>query len=437
MAVERDVIGAESLQVGDRVQLGVRGLASGGSGVADLPDGRVAFVRRTAPGDLVRARIVRLRPRWGEAALEDVLEPGPGRVEPRCPLYGACGGCTLQHLDYAEQLHWKRRFVADAMRRIGGLEIELPEVTPSPREIGYRNRMTFTLRRLRGGRIVAGLHGLREPDRIVDINGECVLPEPSVLAAWRALRRTWSDDTWPLPPARELRVTLRSLDEGVILRVDGGRPGWNPEILLERVPGLAGVWHHADGMPDPVRVAGHEVHESWGGERIRVDGRAFLQVNRTAAEPMVEHVVALAGPAGRAVDAYCGVGVYGRTLARRGWVVEGIELDAHACEAAEQGGSAGFTVHQGRVEERLPALLPADLLILNPPRAGLHHEIPSVLRSRPPARVVYVSCDPATLARDARRLGSRFRLAALRSFDLFPQTAHVETVALFTPCTPP
>ena len=414
----------------------VRAVASSGAGVGDLPDGRVAFVQRTAPGDVVEARVVKLRPRWGEAELVDMLEAGPGRVEAPCALYDACGGCTLQHLSYAEQLRWKRSFVSDAMARIGGVDAPLPEVTPSPRETGNRNRMTFTVRSLRGGRIVAGLHGLRDPDHIVDVGGECLLPEAPVIEAWRALRSAWGEGLRPLPPARELRVTLRALDAGVILLVKGGPSGWDPRPLLERVPELLGIWHHADGEPDAVRVAGEAVHESWGEERVPVGGHAFLQVNRAAAEAMVEHVLAQAGPPGRAVDAYCGVGVYGRALARRGWTVEGIEMDASACGAARHQGPAGFTVHEGRVEEHLPGLIPTDLLILNPPRAGLHEAIPAALRSRRPGRVVYVSCDPATLARDARRLTGAFRLAALRSFDLFPQTAHVETVAVFTPDSP-
>ena len=425
--------GADVPRVGDRVRVRVRALASGGAGVADLPDGRVAFVHRTAPGDMVEARIVRLRPRWGEAELVDVIEPGPGRVEPPCPLYHACGGCVLQHLSYAEQLRWKHRFVADAMARIGGVDAPLPDVTPSPRETGYRNRMTFTIRSLRGGRMVAGLHGLRDPDRIVDVGAECLLPEAPVVRAWQALRAAWEDGARPLPAARELRVTLRALDAGVILVVKGGANGWDPAPLLERAPDLVGVWHQAEGEPDPVRVAGDAVQESWGEEHVPVGGHAFLQVNRAAAEPLVAHVLAQAGRPGRAVDAYCGVGVYGRALARRGWTVDGIELDAAACGAARHGAPAGFTVHAGRVEERLPALLPTDLLVLNPPRAGLHEEIPTALRSRRPALTVYVSCDPATLARDLRRLAGAFRLTALRSFDLFPQTGHVETVAVLSP----
>jgi 23S rRNA (uracil1939-C5)-methyltransferase len=161
-------------------------------------------------------------------------------------------------------------------------------------------------------------------------------------------------------------------------------------------------------------------------------GQAFLQVNRGAAESLVAFVLAQAGSPGRAIDAYCGVGVYGRALARLGWEVEGIELDADACAGARHDAPTRFRVWEGRTEVRLEELLPAGLVLLNPPRTGLHESIPATLARHLPSTVVYVSCDPATLARDAGRLKGAYRLADLRSFDLFPQTSHVETVAVLT-----
>ena len=425
---------ATGLAVGERVRLHVRALASSGAGVADLPDGRVAFVHRTAPGDVVDARIVRLKPRWGEARLEARVEEGPFTHPAPCPLYDRCGGCTLQHLPYAEQLAWKRRFVSDAMQRIGGVSAPVAEVVPSPSPFRYRNRVTFTVRTLGGGRVVAGFHALGDPDRIVDVGGECLLPEPQILACWEALRGALAQGRRVLPAARELRVTVRSVGSEVVVVIKGGNRDWDPAALVALVPGLAGVWHQAEGEDAPAHVAGAPVEESWGEDRVPVAGHAFLQVNREAARALVDHVLtrASAEPA-RAVDAYCGVGIYGRALARRGWTVSGIELDDAACRGARRGAPAGFTVVEGRVEDALASSLPADLVILNPPRTGLHESVPGEIARRPPARLVYVSCDPATLARDAARLAPSFRLVELQPFDLFPQTGHVETVAVFTP----
>ena len=410
----------------------VRALASSGAGVADLADGRVAFVPRTAPGDVADVRVGRVRKRWAEATLDRLVEPASERVEPPCPLFARCGGCALQHLDYAAQLAWKGRFVADAMQRIGGISIEPPEVAPSPHRTGYRNRLTFTLRRLHGGRVVAGFHALGDPDRIVDVGGECLLPEPVLLDAWTHLRATWRPGLpWPLPDARELRLTVRAVDDGLLLLVRGGEEGWDATNLLERVDALRAVWHQPAYRADARLVAGVHLHESWGAERVPVGGRAFLQVNRSAAASLVAHVLDQAGAVGHAVDAYCGVGVYGRALARAGWRVSGIERGAEACAGARHEAPEGFDVVEGAVEDHLEASLPADLVILNPPRVGVAEEVTEILVRRPPARLVYVSCDPATLARDAKRIAPSHAPVSLRSWDLFPQTPHVETVALF------
>ncbi|MCG6956210.1 MAG: TRAM domain-containing protein [Gemmatimonadetes bacterium] len=454
---------ASALAVGDRVPVTVRGMASSGAGVVDLPDGRVAFVHRTAPGEEAVVRIDRLRPRWATATLLSLDATGPDRVAAACPLYEECGGCTLQHLDYPAQLAWKSRFVTDALQRIGGMRLPEPEVVASPKAWRYRNRITLTVRRLRGGRVVAGFHALGRPDRLTDITDECLLPEEGLMRAWSGLRASWGQGAARLPPARQLRVTLRSVEGGVALLVRGGGAGWDAGDLLSDVPGGRALWHQpAEGE---IRlVAGGPTEEVWEGERVPVGGRAFLQVNRESAALLATHVLALAesetggtvamadrqstsgigdgslaAPTGpslrrppRAVDAYSGVGIYGRELARRGWSVVGIEVDPEACAAARHDRPDGFDVAEDRVEDRLRGCLPADLVIVNPPRTGLAGEVPGILLDEPPPHLLYVSCDPATLARDAARLAPKYNLTALRSFDLFPQTAHVETVALFS-----
>ena len=400
----------------------VRALAAGGAGVASLPDGRVLFVPRTAPGDRARVSVGQEKKRWASGTLVELLEKGPGRVEASCALYDACGGCQLQHLDYAEQLAWKGRFVHDALQRVGGLEgAPEPEVVPSPAQTGYRSRMSFTLRRLRGGRVVAGLHALGRPGHVVDVHGECVLPAPSLSAAWTTLRASWGPGARLLPDAGRLRLTLRSAAEGFELLVDGGRQGWDPSPLTSRCPGLNAVWH---------RPSGSQVATPSG---INVDeglGPAFVQVNAKAAELLHARVVGSAGSPGRAVDAYCGIGAYGRALADLGWKVVGIERDPEATRRAALAAPEGFDIVTGPTEDYLAEALPADLVVLNPPRTGVDARVVEQLLECPPARIVYVSCDPATLARDLRPLLDRYRLVEVTAFDLFPQTAHVESVAV-------
>ena len=417
---------------GDLLTVTVRAIAAGGAGVGDLPDGRVAFVHRTAPGDRARVRITATKRSWARAELVALEEAGSGRRPPPCRFYARCGGCTLEHLDYAEQLRWKGRIVADALGRIGKREVESPVVEPSPRELRYRNRVTFTLRRLSGTRVVAGFHEIGVSTRVLDLTGDCLLPEEPIARAWDALRAAWGAGAERLPGGPRLRLTLRSVAEGVVLIVDGGSGSWAPDTLLRAAPGLVAIWHQESGARMPVLVAGDRgSHEIWLGEPVRPGARAFLQVNRAAAERLHAAVLAAVGGAGgrTLVDAYCGVGVYGRVLSRAGARVTGIELDPEAAAAARQGAPEGFRVLEGAVEDRLVEALPADVAILNPPRTGLDERVAARLSASGVARIAYVSCDPATLARDLGRMAS-YDLVEVRAFDLFPQTAHVETLAV-------
>jgi len=413
----------------------IGGIAAGGAGVGRLPDGCAVFVHRTAPGDLARVAVVERKRRWARAELRSLLRPSPDRRQAPCPHYDRCGGCTIEHIDYTAQLRIKANIVAEALRRIGGLDVPQPEVTPSPHEFRYRNRVSFTLLRLGAGRVVAGFHELNRPGRIVDITDACLLPEPAIARAWGALRGAWGHEAHRLPSGRQLRLTLRSAAAGeVTLLVDGGYSPGRPEELLSSVPALAAIWHRPAGAPDWTLLAGSAaVTEQWADEEVALSGIAFLQVNRAAAAALEDHVFALArdaiGPGARVVDAYCGVGLHARRLAREGAAVVGIELDPSAVNEARRAAPPGAEFLLGRVEELLPAALPADLVILNPPRRGLHAAVPEALVARPPQRLIYVSCDPATLARDLARLGPTFRLRGVRCFDLFPQTTHVETVA--------
>lgn len=426
----------------------ITGIAAGGAGVGRLPDGRAVFVQRTAPGELVDIEILEERGRWARGALVAVRRESPDRRHAPCPHYDLCGGCTLEHLEYAAQLRAKREIVVEALRRIGGVELPaelaVPPVVPSPHEFRYRNRVSFTLLRLGGTRVVAGFHEVNHPGRVVDITGACLLPEPAIGAVWTRLREEWGTAAHRLPSGRRLRLTLRGSAAGeVALIVTGGYGPGRPEELLERVPGLSAIWHEPGGRGSAKQrdtgglelLAGSEmVAESWADEEVGLSGAIFLQVNRGAAEQLEAYVLEKAGEVGgeRVVDAYCGVGLLGRRLARAGAEVVGIELDEAAVAEARRLAPPGAEFVAARVEEALPAALPAGLVILNPPRTGLDPAIPEVLRLHPPRRIIYVSCDPATLARDLARLGPAFRVRSLRCFDLFPQTAHVETVVELT-----
>ena len=410
----------------------IRALSSDGAGVGNLADGRVVFVPRTAPGDEVRVRITDGKPRWARGQLRGLLVPSPDRVPPSCPYYEECGGCTLQHIAYEQQLHWKGDTVREALKRISHVDIALPAVIPSPNERNYRSRVTFTLVRLPGGRVVAGFHHLGVPHRIVDVEEGCILPEPAVASIWTGLRRAWGEGARRLPAGRKLRLTLRAVDEGVILVVEGGRGPGRPDILLREVEGLVAVWAVGPKGGGKLLAGLTHVHDTRLGETVRTGPTTFLQVNRVAGEALHRWVVEQGAvtPGDKVVDAYCGVGLYGRDLARLGAHVLGIERDSKAAGAASRDSPERFTVWAGAVEDRMAEALPADLVVLNPPRIGIDAEVTETLLAAGPPRLIYVSCAPATLARDVGRLSSSYEVVDVRAFDLFPQTAHVEVVVV-------
>jgi 23S rRNA (uracil1939-C5)-methyltransferase len=412
----------------------ITGIAAGGEGVGRLADGRAVFVHRTAPGDRAEVRLKHEHARWARARLVRLLERSPERRDPPCPHYARCGGCTLEHLTYDAQRRAKSDIVGQALRRIGGMAATSPEVVASPVEFRYRNRVSFTLVRLGGGRVVAGFHELDAPRRILDITAACLLPEAPIADAWAGLREAWGPHAERLPAGQRLRLTLRASTAGrVTLLIEGGGRGHGqPEALLEAVTGLAAIWHRARPGHAPRLLAGEPlVEELWGDDALALTGALFLQVNRLAAASLEAHVLATAGDVGglRIIDAYCGVGLHARRLAELGADVIGIEVDSQAVAEARRASPPGVRFLEGTVERWLAEALPCDLAILNPPRAGLTVPVIDALRASPPDRIIYVSCDPGTLARDLARLGDGFALRSLRAFDLFPQTAHVESVA--------
>lgn len=423
---------------GATLDLGIESIAVGGDGVARDAGGRVVFVPRTAPGDRVRARVERNAGSWARARPVAVLDAGPDRREPPCPWYHGCGGCQLQHLEAVAQREARRRALRDALRRIGGLDVEVPAPVAAGPELGYRNRITLTLRRAADG-VVAGYHRWDDPGALIDVD-RCPLAEEPVNRAWAALRAAWGPRAEALPatgPGGELRITVRSSREGrVALVVSGGLPGrpGDPDRVASAVPGLAS-YHARDADGHRRLLAGTAtLPDEWRGVALRLRPEAFLQVNRAVAESMDRFLEERAGPLSgrRVLDLYAGVGVRPIVWAAAGARAVGVEAGADAVATGREaaaGRPRAPELREGRVEDLLDGLLPADLVVVNPPRAGLSRPVSRRLAEGGAGSLAYVSCDPATLARDLARLGPAWRVEEVRPFDAFPQTAHVESIA--------
>lgn len=402
-------------------RVAIESIAAGGDGVG-RSEGMAVFVPRTAPGDVALVRLTRAR-RFARGELQSLEEVSSERVEPPCPHYtrDRCGGCQIQHLSYAAQLAAKSGIVGDALRRIGRRTVENPDVEPSDGEWRYRRKLTLHLRRS-GSEWIAGLHPYDDPDAVFDLH-DCPITDQRVLDVWSELRPAFG----LLPRERALRVAVRLLDDGAAVVVEGGRTWREPERVMEVAASVTELWWRPEG--GRTRLLARRGADA-------ASGASFAQVNAGVAQRIRGHVLALARghhPA-RVIDAYAGLGATTLPLAGDGLEVVAIELDADAADQLRRKLRPPSTAIGGRVEDHLGAALPADVVLLNPPRGGLDARVTTALQEarRLPSAVIYTSCDPATLGRDLARL-SRYRLASVRAYDMFPQTAHVETVCELVP----
>jgi len=413
----------------------IESLAAGGAGVAHLADGITVFVPRTAPGDRVTLRDVRRHRRHAEAEVGEMLQESPGRVAPPCAHFtrDRCGGCQWQHLPIETQRTAKQRIVGEALRRIGKLDVADPELVESPRTFGYRTTITLTVRPTPDAPVV-GFHQADGDARVFPLE-RCEIAHEELNALWTVIRPALA----ALPPGDDVRLKLRvTPDGGLHLVVLGGEGAWRtPEPLAQaaRDAGLnATVWWHPEGGA-PRRMAGSEpAAAALGFEQVNAEVAAALRAAVLATATAAPFALRASQRALRILDLYAGAGETALPLAERGHDVVMVEVDARAIVRAEERARRSGIVLRcvaARVEDRIGKLLPADVVIVNPPRTGLAEGVTDSLRSGAPARLVYVSCDPATLARDLRRLGvTGGDLVTLQAFDMFPQTSHVETLAV-------
>jgi len=347
--------------------------------------GRVIFVRGGIAGEWVRVEISEDRGRFARARVIAVLEPSPDRVQPHCPHFGfepdSCGGCTWQHIDYAAQVRWKTEIVREQLRRIGRIEnAPVRDAIPSPDVWAYRNHVVFSV--ASDGRL--GFQAARS-NRVVPVD-ECHIIQPPLL--------DWLRSAGKRKPGE--RVSVRSFN-----------------LTPLRSTAMCQI----------------------KGALFRVSPNSFFQVNTSLVETLVDRVLGYLDLRGgeTVLDAYCGVGLFGRFIAPVAGRVIGIESSQSAVADARYNLSQfdNVELHKGLVEQVLPSLaVRIDAAVLDPPRAGCGQVVQALIDKRV-ERLVYVSCDPATLARDTRQLlAGGYRLIKVQPLDMFPHTYHIETVSL-------
>jgi 23S rRNA (uracil1939-C5)-methyltransferase len=440
------------------LELAVESLAFGGNGVARL-NGFVVFVRRGLPGDRVRARVTKVQRRHAEALAVEVLEPSPLRVAAPCVHYPACGGCRFQDLLYEAQLESKADQVRDALVRIGGVaEPPLGEIVPAESAFYYRNKLEYSFTETPAGPSL-GFHRARRWDEVLDIE-RCWLTT-ELGNAVRLAVRDW---------AREAGLTAYDQAEGTgYLRHLVYREGRNTGQVLVQLVTAKGDLHDPDGLvaalrrfPE-VRSIHHSVNETpaevtnlptrllWGEEaieeelrglRFRIRPNAFLQTNTAMAERLYELAVEFASLTGEETvwDLYCGIGSIGLTMAPGALTVWGVDISeesvACAIENAELNGISNAAFYAGDVGQAIEDLKDRsggpDVVVVDPPRAGLSGKAVRRLGRIGAPRIVYVSCNPTTLAGNVKQLRGEwgYELRRARPVDMFPHTPHVETVAL-------
>jgi len=443
-----------TLHEGMELELAVTRLAVGGRGVA-RSEGLVVFVEGGLPDSLVRARVSKVRKGFAEAQVVETLTPSPQAVPPACRHADVCGGCPWQTLDAAAQLFWKREHVLETLTRLGGLaDVPVRPTVPSPNVLGYRNKMEFAF----AGNLHLGLHERFRPGRVLDIT-ECRLMAPwaaEVVAFVRDFCRATGlpaydartgRGVWRHLVLRESAATGKRLAHLITgpARTAGGAAHGLGEALLTRFPDLTGFVHSVRRAPSAVALGERQVsglgetrlEERIGDVRLFVSPDAFLQTNTAAAGLLYRLVAEAAGQAadGTAWDLYCGSGGISLTLAPHFALVHGVEADARAIDdardAAARNGIDNCVFHAQDAGRAMADLASTDptVVVLDPPRAGAAPEVLTAILDAAPARVVYVSCDPATLARDLRRLAEDYEVTSVTPVDLFPQTAHIECVA--------
>ncbi len=429
-------------------ELIVSSASAEGFGICRL-NGRAVFVPGALEGERWRVHIVKVTETaiWGKGT--ELLEPSPHRIPNDCP--NPCGGCCLRHMSYEEELRLKKQRVDDCLRHLGGLEITASCIHPSPLIDKYRNKAVFAVGTM-DGKTIFGFYSPRS-HRIIPVS-DCRLQSENCLCVARTV--TAFMNCHAIPAYNEetgrgcvRRIFYRESDTHAVLVIVAARGfgALTPELtesLRQSCPFLSGIVLNVNKSRSNTVLSGDfytlfgspEITATLLGVRFEVSPQAFFQINRLQAENLYRTAIALASPAQNVLDLYCGAGTISLCFAAQGAQVTGVELVPEAVENAQRNAVLNGILNTNFLCDDVSDLhfdASPEALIVDPPRKGLDPGVVDEICRIGPARVVYVSCNPATLARDLRLFAARGYLADMvEAFDMFPRTAHVETVCLLT-----
>ena len=443
------------------VILRIEDMSQDGLGIGKA-EGYALFVKDTVIGDLAKVKILKTKKNYGFARLEELLEASDKRTEPKCPLARPCGGCQLQMMKYEEQLRWKEQKVRSDLQRLGGFqEIPMEPIQGMENPFRYRNKAQFPIGYDREGKLVAGFYAGRT---------HTIIPADDCLLGSESNRRilgrildwmgrygiaAYREDTGKgLVRHALIRSGFATGEIMVCLVINGKQFPRGKELTesLTQIPGMTSITFSSNTRRDNV-ILGDSYEVLWGqdyitdsiGEiRYQISPLSFYQVNPVQTRRLYRQALEYAGLTGKETvyDLYCGIGTISLFLAQRAGKVFGVEIVPQAVEDARANarlnGITNAEFFAGRAEEIVPRQyreqgIRADVVVVDPPRKGCGEELLETMTAMAPEKIVYVSCDPATLARDLKYLCARgYELKKVRAFDQFPQTVHVETVVLLS-----
>ena len=447
----------------DLIDIIIEDIGSDGAGVGKA-DGFTLFVKDTIPGDRAKVKIMKMKKRYGYARLMELITPSPDRVQPPCPVAGQCGGCQIQAMAYEKQLAFKENKVKNNLQRIGGLNPDSFEMEPicgMEQPFGYRNKAQFPIGRDKNGKIVAGFYAGRTHSIIANTNCSLGVPQNEQI-----LKKVMSwMETCHIEPYDEtngqglvrhvlIRFGFTTKEIMVCLVINGRKLPKSRELSasLNEIPGMTSITANINMErtnvilgKDLILISGKPYIEDYIGDiKYQISPLSFFQVNPVQTRNLYGKALEYAGLTGNETvwDLYCGIGTISLFLARKAKKVYGVEIVpeaiADARNNAKINGIKNAEFYVGKAEEVLPEKyrtegIKADVIVIDPPRKGCDEALLDTIVKMQPQRVVYVSCDSATLARDLKYMKERgYEVEKGEAVDMFPMTVHVETVVLLS-----